>query len=115
MHNSRVEDCLAMDAMFFVLRTGCRWNALNRISVPFISVEEGQGWWRGIENARAEAPSLGSGGDEGDKRDENRNFILGKRNVVVFIVWLCIGISGYNSYWLLNWANWSIYWVQCGA
>ena len=28
-HNPRVEDRKAMDAIFFVLRTGCRWNALN--------------------------------------------------------------------------------------
>ncbi len=28
-HNSRVYDRKAMDAIFFVLRTGCQWNALN--------------------------------------------------------------------------------------
>ena len=28
-HNPRVPDRAAMDAIFFVLRTGCRWNALN--------------------------------------------------------------------------------------
>ena len=28
-HNPRVEDRKAMDAIFFVLRTGCQWNALN--------------------------------------------------------------------------------------
>ena len=28
-HNLRVEDRKAMDAIFFVLRTGCQWNALN--------------------------------------------------------------------------------------
>jgi putative transposase len=29
-HNPRVPDRAAMDAIFFVLRTGCPWNALNR-------------------------------------------------------------------------------------
>jgi transposase len=28
-HNPRVDDRRAMDASFFVLRTGCQWNALN--------------------------------------------------------------------------------------
>ena len=28
-HRPRVDDCRAMDAIFFVLRTGCPWNALN--------------------------------------------------------------------------------------
>ena len=28
-HNPRVPDRKAMDAIFFVLRTGCHWNALN--------------------------------------------------------------------------------------
>ena len=28
-HRPRVEDRKAMDAMFFVLRTGCPWNALK--------------------------------------------------------------------------------------
>lgn len=28
-HRKRVEDRAAMDAIFFVLRTGCQWNALN--------------------------------------------------------------------------------------
>ena len=27
-HRPRVEDRTAMDAMFFVLRTGCQWHAL---------------------------------------------------------------------------------------
>src|ERR1700756_140508 len=29
-HNPRVPDRAAMDAIFFVLRTGCQWNALNQ-------------------------------------------------------------------------------------
>ena len=29
-HRPRVEDRKAMDAMFFVLRTGCPWNALKK-------------------------------------------------------------------------------------
>ena len=28
-HRPRVEDRQAMEAMFFVLRTGCQWNALH--------------------------------------------------------------------------------------
>ena len=28
-HNPRVPDRKAMDAIFFALRTGCQWNALN--------------------------------------------------------------------------------------
>src|ERR1043165_656270 len=28
-HRPRVDDRRAMDAIFFVLRTGCQWNALN--------------------------------------------------------------------------------------
>jgi transposase len=30
MHNPRVDDRSAMDAILFVLRTGCQWDALNR-------------------------------------------------------------------------------------
>ena len=29
-HRPRVDDRKAMDAIFFVLRTGCQWNALNK-------------------------------------------------------------------------------------
>ena len=32
-HNPRVPDRAAMDAIFFVLRTGCRWNALNATGI----------------------------------------------------------------------------------
>ena len=32
-HNPRVEDRRAMDAIFFVLRTGCQWNALNATGI----------------------------------------------------------------------------------
>ena len=32
-HNPRVPDRSAMDAIFFVLRTGCRWNALNATGI----------------------------------------------------------------------------------
>jgi putative transposase len=32
-HRPRVEDRQAMDAMFFVLRTGCQWNALNATGI----------------------------------------------------------------------------------
>ena len=32
-HRPRVPDRAAMDAIFFVLRTGCQWNALNRTGI----------------------------------------------------------------------------------
>jgi putative transposase len=32
-HNPRVDDRKAMDAIFFVLRTGCQWNALNATAI----------------------------------------------------------------------------------
>jgi transposase len=32
-HRPRVDDCAAMDAIFFVLRTGCQWNALNATGI----------------------------------------------------------------------------------
>ena len=32
-HNPRVDDRKAMDAIFFVLRTGCHWNALNATGI----------------------------------------------------------------------------------
>jgi putative transposase len=32
-HNPRVSDRKAMDAIFFVLRTGCQWNALNATGI----------------------------------------------------------------------------------
>ena len=32
-HRPRVDDRQAMDAIFFVLRTGCQWNALNKTHI----------------------------------------------------------------------------------
>jgi transposase len=32
-HNPRVEDRRALNAIFFVLRTGCQWNALNATGI----------------------------------------------------------------------------------
>lgn len=32
-HNPRVDDRKAMDAIFFVARTGCQWNALNATGI----------------------------------------------------------------------------------
>jgi transposase len=32
-HRPRVDDRTAMDAIFFVLRTGCQWNALNATGI----------------------------------------------------------------------------------
>jgi transposase len=33
MHNPRVDDRSAMDAILFVLRTGCQWNALDQTGI----------------------------------------------------------------------------------
>jgi transposase len=33
MHNPRVDDRAAMDAILFVLRTGCQWQALNQTGI----------------------------------------------------------------------------------
>lgn len=32
-HRKRVDNRAAMDAIFFVLRTGCQWNALNATGI----------------------------------------------------------------------------------
>ena len=32
-HNPRVPDHKTMDAIFFVLRTGCQWNALRETGI----------------------------------------------------------------------------------
>jgi len=59
MHNPRVDDRSAMDAILFVLRTGCQWNALNLTGTctsssahrRFVEWTEasgrGGGWWNG--------------------------------------------------------------------
>ena len=54
-HNPRVPDRAAMDAIFFVLRTGCQWNALNAtldllfvLGAPALSGMGGGGGVRGV-------------------------------------------------------------------
>ena len=36
-HRKRVDDRSAMNAIFFVLKTGCQWNALNATGICFSS------------------------------------------------------------------------------
>ena len=53
-HRPRVDDRQAMDAIFFILRTGCQWNALNETSLcssssPTAASKSGRRWassWR---------------------------------------------------------------------
>src|SRR3712207_9433464 len=47
-HNPRVPDRSAMDAIFFVLRTGCQWNALRETGICSSSSAHRrfQGWTR---------------------------------------------------------------------
>lgn len=87
-HNPRVPDRDAMNAIFFVLRTGCQWNALNAtalcssssahrrfqewtaagvferlwaLALEEYDQEEGLAWdWQSMDGAMAKAP-LGGG------------------------------------------------------
>lgn len=43
-HNPRVPDRAAMDAIFFVLRTGCQWNALQATGICSSSRRTGGSW-----------------------------------------------------------------------
>ncbi len=89
-HNPRVPDRSAMDAIVFVLRTGCQWNALNATGIcssssahrrfqewvaagvfeafwrqGLLAYDElaGIGWaWLALDGAMTKAP-LGGGGD----------------------------------------------------
>src|SRR3569833_2437952 len=56
-HNPRVPDRAAMDAIIFVLRTGCQWNALRETSICSSSsahrrFQEGGGAGRGAAGGR---------------------------------------------------------------
>ncbi|HHC2828239.1 TPA: transposase [Klebsiella pneumoniae] len=37
-HRKRVDNRAAMDAIFFVLRTGCQWNALNATGISSVKL-----------------------------------------------------------------------------
>ena len=91
-HRSRVDDRRAMDAIFFVRRTGCQWNALNATGLCSSSAAhrrfqewaaagvflalwqhglaeydalQGIDWqWLAIDGARTKAPLGGENGGE---------------------------------------------------
>src|SRR4030095_14659984 len=97
-HRPRVDDRKAMDAIFFVLRTGCQWNALNETGICSSSAAhrrfqewtaadvflrlwtqglvaydalQGIAWeWLAMDGAMTQAP-LG-GGNGGEKPDRPR-------------------------------------------
>jgi transposase len=100
-HRPRVEDRKAMDAMFFVLRTGCQWNALKETGICSSSSAhrrfqewteagvflglwksglvaydalKGIDWeWLAMDGAMTKAPLGGeNGGQESDRSREDR-------------------------------------------
>lgn len=101
-HRPRVDDRRAMDAIFFVLRTGCQWNALNSTGIcsssaahrrfqewtaaaVFLAIWEqglmeydalqGIDWeWLAMDGAMTKAPLGGEkGGQESDRSWEARH------------------------------------------
>ena len=101
-HRPRVDDRRAMDAIFFVLRTGCQWNALNDTGIcssssahrrfqewteadVFLGLWEqglteydalkGIDWeWLAMDGAMTKAPLGGEkGGQEPDRSREDRH------------------------------------------
>ena len=101
-HRPRVNDRKAMDALFFVLRTGCQWHALNETKLcssssahrrfqewveadVFVALwEQGLGeydalqgidWeWLAMDGAMTKAPLGGEkGGQESHRSRENRD------------------------------------------
>src|ERR671930_129593 len=61
-HRKRVEDRSAMKAIFFVLKTGCQWNALNATGICSSSSahrrsqewkSSGRSAWNGTTNSKA--------------------------------------------------------------
>src|SRR3954469_17558512 len=82
-HNPRVDDRRAMDAIFFVLRTGGQWNALNATGIRSSSAARrrfqewtaagvfvtlwgpGFGGIRRVEGARLGVAGHGRGDDQG--------------------------------------------------
>ena len=100
-HRPRVDDRKAMDAIFFVLRTGCQWNALNETGIcssssahrrfqewieadVFVALWEqglveydalqGIAWeWLAMDGAMTKAPLGGEkGGQESDRPWQDR-------------------------------------------
>ena len=100
-HRPRVDDRKAMDAIFFVLRTGCQWNALNETKIcssssahrrfqewteagVFLALWQsglgayealkGSDWeWLAMDGAMTKAPLGGEkGGQESDRSREDR-------------------------------------------
>ena len=100
-HRPRVEDRTAMDAIFFVLRTGCQWNALKETGICSSSSAhrrfqegteagvflglwksglvaydalKGIDWeWLAMDGAMTKAPRGGeNGGQESDRSREDR-------------------------------------------
>jgi transposase len=101
-HRPRVDDRKAMDAIFFVLRTGCQWNALNATGIcssssahrrfqewveadVFVALWEqglveydalqGIDWeWLAMDGAMTKAPLGGEkGGQESDRPRQERH------------------------------------------
>ena len=101
-HRPRVDDRKAMDAIFFVLRTGCQWNALNETGIcssssahrrfqewveadVFVALWEqglveydalqGIDWeWLAMDGAMTKAPLGGEkGGQESDRPRQERH------------------------------------------
>jgi len=101
-HRPRVDDRRAMDAIFFVLRTGCQWNALQGTglcssssahrrfqewaaagvflafweqSLVAYNVLQGIDWeWLAMDGAMTKAPLGGAtGGQESDRPREDRH------------------------------------------
>ena len=100
-HRPRVEDRKAMDAIFFVLRTGCQWNALHETGIcssssahrrfqewteagVFLGLRKsglvayealkGIDWeWLAMDGVMTKAPlGGGKGGQESDRAREDR-------------------------------------------
>jgi transposase len=100
-HRPRVDDRRAMDAIFFVLRTGCQWNALNATGICSSSAAhrrfqewveadvvvavweqglveydalQGIDWeWLAMDGAMTKAPlGGGKGGQESDRPRQER-------------------------------------------
>ena len=101
-HRARVPDRAAMDAIFFVLRTGCQWNALNatgicssssahrrfqewsqagvflhlwKVGLGEYDILQGIDWdWLSMDGARTKAPLGGEkGGQEPHRPGQDRH------------------------------------------
>ena len=80
-HTPRIPDRVAMDAVLFVLRTGCPWNALNRTGIGSSSVahRRSQAWVAAGVFSSLWAAALA----EYDEREG--------------IQWDCLGMDGYTT------------------